>query len=150
MTRLVYQRRLAAGHYFVRLTEIRNRSWTVAAAGASLDQVDGRLPTRLDRDEALVDGLRQHEPGAAEHLVITYGDRAYRLAIRITGNRQDAEEVVQDAFWAVIRKIHPSGESAFGSWFFRIVANAVYQKLRSRQSQRRDLSWNEVLPAFDE
>jgi Family of unknown function (DUF6130) len=30
-------------------------------------------------------------------------------AIRITGNRQDAEEVVQDAFWAVIRKIHPSG-----------------------------------------
>ena len=81
MTRLLYQRRLAAGHYFIRLTESRNRSWTVAAAGASLDQVDGRLPTRLDRDEALVDGLRQHEPGAAEHLVITYGDRAYRLAI---------------------------------------------------------------------
>ena len=56
-----------------------------------------------------MEALRQHEPAAAEHLVITYGDRAYRLAIRITGNRQDAEEVVQDAFWAVIRKIHPSG-----------------------------------------
>jgi RNA polymerase sigma-70 factor, ECF subfamily len=88
---------------------------------------------------------------AAEHLVTSYGERAYRLASRITGNGSDAEEVVQDAFWTVVRKIDTfRGESAFGSWLYRIVANAAYQRLRRRPSSRREISWDEVLPVFDE
>src|SRR5882724_4121445 len=103
-----------------------------------------------DRDRDLLEALRQREPTAAERLVTTYGDRAYRLATSITGNGQDAEEVVQDAFWTVVRKIDGfRGESAFGSWLYRIVANAAYQKLRGRQSRGRDLSLDEVLPSFD-
>ena len=106
---------------------------------------------RADRDLDLLEALRQREPTAAERLVTTYGDRAYRLAMSITGNGQDADEVVQDAFWTVIRKIESfRAESAFGSWLYRIVANAAYQKLRSWRSRRRDVSWDEVLPAFDE
>ena len=105
---------------------------------------------RADRDLDLLEALRQHEPTAAERLVTTYGERAYRLATSITGSEQDAEEVVQDAFWTVVRKIDMfRGESAFGSWLYRIVANAACQKLRSRQSRSRDLSLDEVLPAFD-
>ena len=101
-----------------------------------------------DRDLDLLEALRLHEPTAAERLVTTYGERAYRLAASITGNGQDAEEVVQDAFWTVVRKIETfRGESAFGSWLYRIVANAAYQKIRGRQSRGRDL--DEVLPAFD-
>jgi RNA polymerase sigma-70 factor, ECF subfamily len=108
-------------------------------------------PTRIDRDRPLVIALRRREPTAAEQLVATYGDRAYRLAIRITGNDADAEEVVQDAFWSVVRKIETfKGESAFGSWLYRIVANAAYQKLRGRRVRRTDLSLDEVLPFFDE
>ena len=72
---------------------------------------------RADRDLDLLEALRLHEPTAAERLVTTYGERAYRLATSITGNKQDAEEVVQDAFWTVVRKIETfRGESAFGSW----------------------------------
>jgi len=105
---------------------------------------------RADRDLDLLEALRLHEPTAAERLVTTYGERAYRLATSITGNKQDAEEVVQDAFWTVVRKIETfRGESAFGSWLYRIVANAAYQKLRGRQSRDRDLSLDEALPAFD-
>src|SRR3989441_10687233 len=105
---------------------------------------------RADRDLELLEALRLHEPTAAERLVTTYGERAYRLATSITGNKQDAEEVVQDAFWTVVRKIETfRGESAFGSWLYRIVANAAYQKLRGRQSRDRDLSLDEVLPSFD-
>ena len=105
---------------------------------------------RADRDLDLLEALRRHEPTAAERLVTTYGERAYRLATNITGNKQDAEEVVQDAFWTVARKIETfRGESAFGSWLYRIVANAAYQKLRGRQSRDRDLSLDEGLPAFD-
>jgi RNA polymerase sigma-70 factor, ECF subfamily len=66
---------------------------------------------------------------AAEHLVSRYGDRAYRLAIGITRNAEDAEEAVQDAFWNVVRKIDTfRGESSLGSWIYRIVFNAAYQK----------------------
>src|SRR5947208_11482916 len=105
---------------------------------------------RPDRDLDLLEALRRREPMAAERLVTTYGERAYRLASGITGNGQDAEEVVQDAFWTVVRKIDTfRGESAFGSWLYRIVANAAYQKLRGRQSRDRDLSLDDVLPPFD-
>jgi len=106
------------------------------------------MPAQRDRDAELLGALRQREPAAAERLVVTYRDRAYRLAARITHDGQDAEEVVQDAFWAVVRKIDSfRGESAFGTWLFRIVANATYQKLRSRQSRRRDVPWDEALAA---
>jgi RNA polymerase sigma-70 factor (ECF subfamily) len=105
---------------------------------------------RADRDLDLLEALRLHESTAAERLVTTYGERAYRLATSITGSEQDAEEVVQDAFWTVVRKIDTfRGESAFGSWLYRIVANAAYQKFRGRQSRGRDLSLDEVLPSFD-
>src|SRR5207245_9209160 len=109
---------------------------------------DGR---RADRDLALLEALRRHESTAAERLLTTYGERAYRLAVGITGNEQDAEEVVQDALWSVVRKIDTfRGESACGSWLYRIVANAAYHKLRRRRNREQELSLDEVLPFFDE
>jgi RNA polymerase sigma-70 factor, ECF subfamily len=103
----------------------------------------------VDPDRALVEELRRAAPGAAKALVDAYGARAYRLAVRITGNALDAEEAVQDALWAVVRKIDSfRGESAFGSWFYRIVANAAYQKVRGRH--RPEISLDEVLPVFHE
>ncbi len=107
--------------------------------------------TQIDRDHQLVEALRRGEPSATELLVAAYGDRAYRLANNIMGSPQDAEEVVQDAFWAVVRKIDTfRGESAFGSWFYRIVANTAYQKLRRRPGRRCEISLDEVLPVFHE
>jgi len=105
---------------------------------------------RSDCDLDLLEALQLRDPTAAERLVATYGERAYRLAARITGNGQDAEEVVQDAFWTVVRKVDTfRGESAFGSWLYRIVANAACQKLRGRRGRDRDLSLDDVLPSFD-
>jgi len=80
-----------------------------------------------------------------------YGDRVYRLAIRITGNASDAEEVAQDALWAASRKIDTfRGTSAFGSWLYRITANAAYQKLRKTGSQRHEVSWEDLVPSLDD
>jgi RNA polymerase sigma factor (sigma-70 family) len=65
--------------------------------------------------------------------------------------RARCREVVQDALWTAARKIDTfKGESAFGSWLYRITANAAYQKLRSRQSKRQEISWEDLLPTFDE
>ena len=105
----------------------------------------------MDRDATLVERLRERGAGAAEELVDTYGDRVYRLAVRITGSPSDAEEVAQDALWSVSRKIDRfRGDSAFGSWLYRITANAAYQKLRGRRSARHEISWHDLAPGLDE
>ncbi len=109
------------------------------------------IPTRVDRDWALVEALRRRDSTAAERLLETYGDRVYRLALRITGNEQDAEEVVQDAFWSVLRHIDTfRGESLLGSWIYRITANTAYQKLRRAVHRRDEISLDQVLPILDD
>ena len=52
------------------------------------------MTTRIDRDGPLVAAVRRGDPTTAEDLVAAYGDRAWRLATRITGSAQDAEEAV--------------------------------------------------------
>ena len=107
--------------------------------------------TRVDRDAALVASLRRGEPQAMEQLVETFADRVYRLTLRITGSKEDAEEATQDTLWTVGRKIDTfKGDSAFGSWLYRIAANAAYMKLRARKSKAVEISLDEVLPPVDE
>ena len=105
---------------------------------------------KVDRDAALLAALRAETPEAPETLVDTYGDRVYRLTYRITGSKEDAEEATQDALWTAARKIGSfKGESQFGSWLYRIAANAAYQKLRARRAKTREIAIDDVLPAFD-
>jgi RNA polymerase sigma-70 factor, ECF subfamily len=104
--------------------------------------------SRIDRDWQLLDALRRGDATAAERLVSTFGDRAYRLAIGITGNQQDAEEAVQDAFWSVINKIDTfRGDAALGSWIYRITVNAAKNKRRGAR-RGHEISLEEILPAF--
>jgi RNA polymerase sigma-70 factor, ECF subfamily len=98
-------------------------------------------PVLVDRDWELVDALRRRDLLAAERLVARFGDRAHRLAIGITGNREDAEEAVQDAFWSVVQKIDTfRGQASLGSWIYRITANAAYQKRRGGANRRDEIS----------
>ena len=118
-----------------------------ADCGATLRAETAR--PRVDRDRELVEALRHGESSAVERLLETYGHRAYRLAIAITRHEADAEEVLQDAFWTVVRKIDMfRGEAAFATWLYRIVANAAYQKIRSRSARERDIRLDDVLPVF--
>jgi RNA polymerase sigma-70 factor (ECF subfamily) len=107
--------------------------------------------TKTDGDAALVEALRREDPEAPEQLVERFGDRVYRLALRITGSNEDAEEAAQDALWTAARKIATfKGESAFGSWLYRIAANAAYQKLRARKAKSREIAMDDVLPTLDD
>ena len=107
--------------------------------------------TRVDADADLVAALRAETPEGPEQLVERYGDRVYRLAMRITGSREDAEEAAQDALWTAARKIQMfKGESAFGSWIYRITANAAYQKLRTRRQKSAEIAIDDVLPPLDD
>ena len=105
---------------------------------------------KIDRDAALLEALRAETPEATEQLVDTYGDRVYRLTFRITGSNEDAEEATQDALWTPARQISSfKGESQFGSWLYRIAANAAYQKLRARKAKAKEIALDDVLPALD-
>jgi len=106
---------------------------------------------KIDADADLVEALRRDDENAPALLVERYGDRVYRLGLRITSSPEDAEEVAQDALWAAARKIGTfKGDSAFGSWLYRIAANAAYMKLRARKFKTREVALDDVIPAFDE
>lgn len=92
-------------------------------------------PAALDRE--LVERARQGEPAAFRALVERHHGRAIALAGRLTGGRDDAEEVAQDAFVRAWRAL-PSfrGEAAFGTWLFRIVTHVALDR-RAELARRR-------------
>ena len=103
----------------------------------------------IDPDTLLVEQLRREDAGAAEALVDAYGSRVYRLAVRVTGNASDAEEVVQDALWTVVRKIE-TFRRGFG---LRIVALRSWRTRPIRRSGAAappEVSLDDVLPPFHE
>jgi RNA polymerase sigma-70 factor (ECF subfamily) len=58
---------------------------------------------------------------------------AYNIAFRITGNREDAEEVAQDAFVKLYHSLEQfRGDAKFTTWFFRIVYNLGLTKVRKK------------------
>jgi RNA polymerase sigma-70 factor (ECF subfamily) len=105
----------------------------------------------VDPDAPLVGALRLDDREAMDRLVERYRARVYRLAFGIVGVREEAEEVVQDALWSAIRKIHTfREESSLGSWIYRIAANAAYHKLRVRRRRAREIALDEVWPTTDD
>ncbi len=135
------------------VTQLGYQGTLAATPCAQLDVAihpDG-IPETGDRDWRLVEVLRRRDATAAERLVATFGDLAYRLAIGITGNQEDAEKAVQDSFWNVIRKIDTfRGQSSLRSWIYRITANAAYPKRRSAVRRHNGITLDEVLPRFHE
>lgn len=111
--------------------------------------MSARAETAEWSDERLHRELVAQAPAAVEELVARFGSRIYRLAVRITGTPEDAQEVTQDVLWTIVRKIDTfKGEAALGSWIYRITANAAYQKLRGRRG-KDEVSWEALLPSFD-
>jgi RNA polymerase sigma-70 factor, ECF subfamily len=85
-------------------------------------------------DVTLVVRAQEGDVRAFEVLVRRYQRRFYRLAVRLLGNRSDAEEAVQEAFVAAWRRLPGfRGEATFSSWMYRIVTNRCLMLLRKRR-----------------
>lgn len=101
-------------------------------------------------DLDLVRRIKEGEPSAFERLVERFQDRVYRLALRISRNPQDAEEITQDVFLTIFQKIGTfEARSAFSIWLYRIATNAALMKIRSRRAQN-ELAIEDYLPQFTE
>ncbi|MGE0452658.1 MAG: RNA polymerase sigma factor [Vicinamibacteria bacterium] len=92
-----------------------------------------------ENDAADVARAKAGDEGAFRALVERHGRAVFRLALRMTGNEQDAEDVVQEAFLKAYRRIGQfEDRAAFGSWLHRIAANCAYDLLRARARKRED------------
>src|SRR5215831_17987006 len=88
---------------------------------------------------------RQGDSEAFRALVERHSRSAFRLAYRMTGNEQDAEDVVQESFLRAYRQLGRFESRAnFGTWLYRIVANCSVDLMRARQA-RHDQSRGESL-----
>jgi RNA polymerase sigma-70 factor (ECF subfamily) len=92
-----------------------------------------------DEEDRLVAVARDGDRSAFEELVRrTYVD-TYTLAVRLTGNEEDARDVVQEAYlraWKGIRRFR--GEARFSTWMYRITANAGYTLVQKRRRRRSE------------
>ncbi|MDO4718918.1 MAG: RNA polymerase sigma factor SigE [Propionibacteriaceae bacterium] len=71
-------------------------------------------------------------------LVAEHSERVHRLAYRLTGNRQDAEDLTQDVFVRVFRSIHTFQPGTLEGWLHRITTNLFLDSARRRQRIRMD------------
>jgi RNA polymerase sigma-70 factor (ECF subfamily) len=98
-------------------------------------------------DVALVERFKAGNLVAFEEIISRYDSKVMNLALRFTRNQEDAEEVMQDVFTTVYRKIDGfRGQSAFSSWLYRIVVNAAFMKLRKKK-QNQTISMEDLAPA---
>ena len=105
---------------------------------------------------AVLDRARQGDSEAFRALVEQHSRSVFRLAFRMTGNEQDAEDVVQESFLRAYRQLGRFESRAnFGTWLYRIVSNCSVDLMRSKQArhdQVRGDSLDEAavdLPAAD-
>ena len=76
---------------------------------------------------------QQGDAGAFEQIYRLHSRRVYALCLRMVGNTAEAEDLAQDAFLQLFRKIGTfRGESAFSTWLHRLAVNVVLMKLRKK------------------
>jgi RNA polymerase sigma-70 factor (ECF subfamily) len=101
--------------------------------GTIQNNVIGDTGTEL----ALVQAAQKGDVGAFEQLIKKYDRNVFRIAQHITQNREDAEDVVQDAFLKAYQKLDQfQGNSKFYTWIVRIAVNEALMKLRKRKSDK--------------
>src|SRR3954464_5063767 len=101
--------------------------------GAIQNKVVGPVSEEL----TLLQAAKRGDDSAFEELVRRYDRNVFRIAQHITQNREDAEDVVQDAFLKAYGNLHQFQEqSKFYTWLVRIAVNEALMKLRRRKPER--------------
>ena len=104
----------------------------IAAAGAAGNRAE---------ELALVERCRKGDLAAFETIYRTHSGRLYSVACRMLGNPADAEDMLQEIFLAAHRKLESfRGESALGTWLFRLATNLCLDHLRSRAARAGQLT----------
>ncbi len=117
------------------------------------EQKGGRIAA-MSEDEKLRERVAGDLDGSFEELVLTYQDRLFSYALRLTGRREDAEEVAQDAFVKAYRALgtYPAERIralALKPWLYRITLNVVRNRFRGKKLRTLSLDYP-LSPGSDE
>ncbi len=94
-------------------------------------------PIQIDDEAAIVAQARTGDAKAFNELLQRYERKIFRLALHITQNREDAEDVLQETFLKAYQHLDQfQGQSKFYTWIVRIAVNQALMKLRKRKSDR--------------
>ena len=92
--------------------------------------------TTTDNDLALL--AAKGDGGAFRALLERHYDRVFRIALRFSGRREDAEDVAQDVCMSLPAKLKSfRGEAAFTTWLYRVVVNRVLDVQRKQVTSER-------------
>ncbi len=85
-------------------------------------------------EQELIDKSKRGDLLAFEILINKYSKQVFNILLRILGNRQDAEDVSQEVFVKVYRKLHTyKGNSLFYTWLYRVTINAGKDHLKKKR-----------------
>jgi RNA polymerase sigma-70 factor (ECF subfamily) len=105
--------------------------------------------TKAASDAQLIARAQRGDEDAFAALFEAHKRRVYSLCLRMTGNTAEAEDLTQEAFLQLYRKISTfRGESAFSTWLHRLAVNVVLMHLRKKGLQQ--ISLDEVDTSQDE
>ena len=97
-------------------------------------------PVRAE-EMALVERCRRGDLAAFEELYRTHAGKLFSVACRMVGNPADAEDLLQEIFLSAHRKLDGfRGESALGTWLYRLATNHCLDYLRSRAARTNQLT----------
>ncbi|MBK8702738.1 MAG: sigma-70 family RNA polymerase sigma factor [Saprospiraceae bacterium] len=85
-------------------------------------------------DQYLLQGCRKGNAKAQKSLYEKYKTTMFRLCLRYAGNKEEAEDLLQDGFIKVFADLHQfKGEGPLGAWIRRVILNVVLQHLRRQK-----------------
>lgn len=88
----------------------------------------------LEKERELVKQAKQGDKIALAKLVEAYQEPIYNTALKMTKNREDAEDVLQETFVTMVEKLYQfRGDARLYTWLYRITVNNVYRRTRSIQ-----------------
>lgn len=93
-----------------------------------------------ESEEKLIAAARSGDADSFDKLYLRYKNKIFSIAQRITKNRHDAEDVVQESFYKAYHRLDTfREESSFSTWITRIAMNEAFILLRKRKSETRSL-----------
>lgn len=88
----------------------------------------------IDIEDVTIERARAGDRVAQAEIVKNYETMVYNLALKLTGNSDEAEGVLQETFLKVLESLHSfRGESKLGTWIYRIAVNYALMRLRRRK-----------------
>jgi RNA polymerase sigma-70 factor (ECF subfamily) len=113
------------------------------ALADGIDEVDGnKMKAAGALSDQILERAKAGDGSAFEALYDAYKNQVYTRCLKMTGDIQDAEDLTQEVFVRVYRKVNGfRGDAAFSTWLYRVTFNTIMMHLRKRRIELRRICY---------